>query len=111
MIRPNGLQPFLRLLGRRGREFASRTGSTLIPVVSAEPELLDCGEYGVRSTFIIDGSRLSAQQALSLAMWIAEDTDSDTFELLSDVQHSICRLADCDRYEGVMIDPAENAWG
>ena len=107
----NGLQPFLQMVGKRGREFAARTGSTLIPIVTAEPELFDCEEYGIRPLFIIDGSRLSAQQALSLAEWIAEDTDGDLFELLSDVQQGKCRLQDDERYETVMIDPAADAWG
>lgn len=109
--RPDGLQPFLRVLGNCGREFATRVGSSLIPIVSPDPEPFDCDEYGIRLTFIIDGTRLSAQQALSLAEWIAEDTDGDLFRLLSDVQHSKCHLQDDKRYETVMIDPTAGAWG
>ena len=54
MNRPNKLQPFLRMLGKNGRKLASRTGTTLIPIVSSEPKRFDCEQYGILPMFMAD---------------------------------------------------------
>jgi hypothetical protein len=71
MARQNSLRPFLRCTSR---SFIDHLGPALIPIASPDPEPFDAGKYGILSTYAVDGSRLSAEHALSLAKWIADDT-------------------------------------
>ena len=102
------LSPFLRC---KGKSFAAHLGTTLIPVTSAVPTPFDGGPYGMMHTFRIDGSRLTAEQALSLACWIAQETHGTLSQLVQDVQSGKCHLPDDDRFEVVLLEEGAPFWG
>jgi hypothetical protein len=102
------LQPFLRC---KNPEFALHLGATLIPITSPVPASFDGEEYGILSTFTIDGSKLTADQTLALACWIAQDTQGSMSELLQDIQSGKCLLPEGDQYEVVWREDGAQFWG
>ncbi len=67
MMSSERLRAFLRC---KSEKLALHLGTTLIPITSSVPKPFDAGEYGVLSTFRIDGLKLTAEQSLVLACWI-----------------------------------------
>jgi hypothetical protein len=108
MTPPNSLRPFLRC---GIITFVEHLGSALSPIVSPTPQPFDGGKYGTLYTYTIDGSRLSADQALSLAKWISLDTGGPIGKLLEDIQDGECRISDDGRFELVWLDEGAKFWG
>jgi hypothetical protein len=108
MAREKSLRPFLRC---KSRSFIDHLGPALIPIVSPDPEPFDAGKYGTLSTYAVDGSRLSADQALSLAKWISDDTGGHMGTMLQDIQDGKCLLPDDGRFELVWLDEGAKFWG
>lgn len=102
------LLPFLRC---KSKKFALNLGTTLIPITSSVPKPIDAGEYGVLSTFTIDGSKLTAEQSLALACWICQETHGSLSQLLQDVQSGKCLLPQDDRFEVVWLEDGVQFWG
>ena len=108
MKQHDNLQPFLRCTGK---QFVARLGTALIPITSAVPEEFDAKEYGILYTYTVNGAKLTAVQAFSLAGWIAEETGGELGQLLLDIQAGKCRLPQGDRFEVVWLDEEARFWG
>jgi hypothetical protein len=101
-------QPFLRCTSEC---YLAHLGTSQIPIISAVPEPFDAEQYGMLSIYTIDGSKLSADQALALVSWISEDTGGSLLELLQDLQSGKCHLPDNEFYEVVWLDDGAQFWG